>query len=290
MSETSEITVRVAPNRAIAEEWALVLVAEGLSPSVRSVREGFILGVPTEDAERATAALSAYERENPTEPEEGNGPVGSVHVWVGLAVAVVLVAFFFVSGAGNPGGYWFERGGADARRILLGEFWRTVTALTLHADFGHVAANAVAGAFFLSAVCRMLGPGLGFVLVLLAGTGGNFVNALSHGSLHISVGASTAVFGAVGVLGGLAVVRRRRRGSRGRHAWVPAVAGLALLAMLGMGEGVDVWAHLFGFLVGGTLGIIVAFTVPRRPGHRVQWTLGSAALVAVIACWVLALG
>ena len=154
MSETSEITVRVAPNRAIAEEWALVLVAEGLSPSVRSVREGFILGVPTENAERATAALFAYERENPTEPEEGNGPVGSVHVWVGLAVAVALVAFFFVSGAGNPGGHWFERGGADARRILLGELWRTVTALTLHADFGHVAANAVAGAFFLSAVCR----------------------------------------------------------------------------------------------------------------------------------------
>jgi membrane associated rhomboid family serine protease len=60
--------------------------------------------------------------------------------------------------------------------------------------------------------------------------------------------------------------------------------------MLGMGEGGDLWAHVFGFVVGGVLGIVVAFTVPRRPGRRVQRMLGGAAVAAVISCWALALG
>ncbi|MFQ5846653.1 MAG: rhomboid family intramembrane serine protease [Candidatus Methylomirabilales bacterium] len=289
MNMESEIPLRVAPERALAEEWALVLIAEGLTPRVRAAQEGYVLGVPAEEVERAGAALTAYEHENPIEPQEGEEPAGAGHLWTGLGVAGVLLAFFFVTGPWDPGVYWFERGSADAERILLGEIWRIVTALTLHADLGHAVANAIAGAVVLGAVCRLLGSGLGSALVLFAGAGGNLVNAFVHGSLHVSVGASTAVFGAVGVLVGLGVVRRRRRARHGRRAWVPIAAGLALLAMLGMGKRADLWAHLFGLLVGGGLGLVVALAVPRRPGPRVQWALGSAAFAVLICCWALAL-
>ena len=291
MSETSDIPLRVAAERKLADEWALVLIAEGLSPSVRRSSEGYVLGVPAEEAERGVAILSSYERENPVEPHEGDEAAGYAHVVTALAVAGSLVVFFFVTGAGDSMVHWFQRGSADVERILRGELWRTVTALTLHADIGHVLANAIAGAVFLAAVCRGLGPGLGCAVVLLAGAGGNYVNALFHGSFHVSVGASTSVFGAVGVLGGLGVVRRRRKGARGRLAWMPIVAGLALLAMLGMGGGrVDLWAHLFGFLVGSVMGVLVAFAVPRPPGLRVQWVLGGATLAVVLYCWTLAFG
>lgn len=290
MNETSEIPLRVAARRTLAEEWALVLVAQGLSPSVRPTDEGFVLGVPSEEVEQAIGALDAYESENPAEPQGGEEMAGSAHLYAALGVSVALVVFFFITGARNPTVRWFERGSADAERILLGELWRTVTSLTLHADLGHVMANAIAGAIFLSAVCRVLGPGLGSALVLLAGAGGNFANAFVHGSLHVSVGASTSVFGAVGLLGGLGVAQRRRRGARGRRAWMPIAAGFALLAMLGMGERVDLWAHLFGFLVGGILGILAALVVPRPPGAHLQWTFGGAALGMLIYCWALALG
>ena len=290
MNETSEIPLRVAPRRTLAEEWALVLVAQGLSPSIWPTDEGFVLGVPSEEVEQAIGALYAYESENPAEPQEGEEVAGSAHLYAALGVSVALVVFFFITGARNPTVRWFERGSADAERILLGELWRTVTSLTLHADLGHVMANAIAGAIFLSAVCRVLGPGLGSTLVLLAGAGGNFANALLHGSLHVSVGASTSVFGAVGLLGGLGVGQRRRRGARGRRAWMPIAAGFALLAMLGMGERVDLSAHLFGFLVGGILGILAALVVPRPPGPHLQWTFGGAALGMLIYCWALALG
>lgn len=289
MSEASEVPLRVAPTRILAEEWALVLVTEGLSPRVTRVPEGFVLGVPVEEVDRAVVALSAYESENRPEPQEGDEPSGSAHVYAGLAVSAALLAFFFVTGEWDRATRWFARGGADAERILLGEVWRTVTALTLHADLGHVLANVIAGAFLISAVCRALGPGFGCALVLLAGAGGNFLNAFLHGSLHVSVGASTSVFGAVGLLSGLGVARRRRSGARGRRVWMPIAAGLAFLAMLGMGERVDLWAHLIGFVLGGILGILVAFVVPRPRALRVQWTLGGASVATVIYCWSLAL-
>lgn len=289
MSEAPGIPLRVAPDREVAEEWALVLVTEGLSPSVWRTEEGFILGVPAEEVERAAAALATYESETTDETHEDEAPEGALHLYAGLAVGVALLAFFFVTGPWNPVVRWFERGSADAGRILGGESWRTVTALTLHADVKHVLANAIAGGLILSAVCRVLGLGLGCAVVLLAGAGGNFVNALVYGSLHVSVGASTSVFGAVGVLVGLAVARRRQRGGPGRRAWLPVAAGLALLAMLGTGPRVDLLAHLFGLVVGALLGLCVAFAVPRPPGSRVQWTLGGATLLIVLSCWGLAL-
>lgn len=291
MIDLSGIGVRVALRRRQADEWILVLEAEGLSPSVWQAPEGFVVGVPADEVERAKAALSAYESENPARPHEaGDEPTGSVHLYVALAVWVVLLDFFFITDAWAPAARWFEYGSADAERIVAGELWRSVTALTLHADLKHALANAIAGAIFLTAVCRRLGPGLGVALVLLTGVGGNLINAFAHETYHVSVGASTAVFGAVGVLGGVGVVRRRRLGVRGRYAWVPLAAGLALLAMLGTtGERIDLWAHLFGFAVGGVLGLAVALTVPVRPGARVQWVFGLVALALVVLSWVAAL-
>jgi hypothetical protein len=93
MSEWSEIPLRVAAERKLAEEWALVLVAEGLSPSVRHSSEGYLLGVPAEEAERAVAILSSYERENPVETHEGDEAAGYAHVVTALAVAGALVVF-----------------------------------------------------------------------------------------------------------------------------------------------------------------------------------------------------
>jgi membrane associated rhomboid family serine protease len=274
-----------------------VLEADGLTPSVRSGAEGFTLSVPAHEAERAAGIISAYEnekrdqesrreRESQREPE----PVAAGAARAGLAVSAALMFFFFVTGPRNPAVIWFERGSADAERILLGELWRTVTALTLHADVAHVLANALVGAVFLIAVFGTLGAGVGCALVLLSGVGGNFANALFHSSHHVSVGASTAVFGAVGLLSGLAVARRRRQQSLRRHAWVPIGAGLAILAMLGTaGERVDLWAHLFGLLVGAALGIPVGFALPRPARPLVQWIFGGAALVAILYCWGLAL-
>jgi len=281
---------RIAPNRRLADEWALVLIAEGLSPTVARDRGGFVLRVPAPEEEGAARILAAYARENRRPEPAPAEPVVSGQLLAGAAVSLWLLAFFAVTGPWSGESIWFERGSADSSRILLGEVWRSVTALTLHADLAHATANAIVGALFLTAVCRSWGQGLGCALVLAAGAGGNLLNACFRGGHHVAVGASTAVFGAVGILGGVGLVRRRRRGFRGRRSWAPVAAALALLAMLGSaGERVDFGAHLFGLLAGGVLGSLMAFTLPRPPGALVQWSLAAAATAAILISWALAL-
>jgi rhomboid protease GluP len=291
MSDEPEISLRQTSDEKLAGEWALVLLAQGLSPRVRRRPDGAVLSVPEDQVERARAVLSAYESENPKKkPAESLEPTHTTGSLVGSAVAGILILLFFIiTDTSNSTMSWFERGSADAQKILNGEFWRTVTALTLHADVVHALSNAIAVALFLGAVSSVLGIGLGAALMLMAGAGGNLANAFLHGSAHESVGASTSIFGAVGLLGGVAVVTRGRASSK-RRVWLPIAAALALLAMLGTGgERVDIWAHLFGLLVGGVLGILVALTTPRPPGLATQWACGGAAAAVLIYCWIIAL-
>ena len=58
---------------------------------------------------------------------------------------------------------------------------------------------------------------------------------------------------------------RRRRPAPGRRAWVVVAAGVLLLAMLGTGADADVLAHVFGLVVGGALGLMVALSLRMPP-------------------------
>jgi membrane associated rhomboid family serine protease len=289
MSNDSEFPLRVTNDQRLAEEWELVLLAQGLSPSLSHSASGLVIAVPEKEVNRARAALSAYEIENPA--KVADEPVRFSDSFAASTLAGLLIlAFFSVTVLTSPTMSWFERGSADAQKILDGELWRTVTALTLHADVAHALSNAVALALFLGAVSGVLGTGLGCAVILLAGAGGNLANAFLHGSAHVSVGASTSVFGAVGVLGSLGVVRRRTRVLRRRRAWLPIAAALALLGMLGTGGArVDIWAHLLGLLVGGVLGVLVATVASRRPELPIQWACGGSAALLLIYCWRLAM-
>jgi len=296
MEEPAKQCLEIAPQREIADEWALVLASQGLDTSVRHVEGGFALEVPSEQAERAAAALLAYAAENSgraaeaeVEPPPLEQRISAPHVQVALAIGASLLLFFLITGPRSLRVDWFDCGSAESARILVGDLWRTVTALTLHANTAHVLSNALAGTLFLSAVFASLGPGLGAALVLLAGAGGNLLNALFQSPFHISVGASTSVFGAVGLLAGLGVVRSRRRGRRGRRAWAPVAAGLALVAMLGTGERADIWAHVYGLGVGSVLGLLAGLLLRRPPELRWQIALGAASVATILYCWALAL-
>ncbi len=281
--------VVITSNRRQADEWALVLVSEGVPVAVQRESDGYSLRVRDSDALRAMSILDLYALENLPPPAVEVEPHHPGAFNAALAAMGTLLIFFMVTGARDDSVRWFDRGSADAAQILSGELWRTITALTLHADLGHVLGNVVAGTLFVTPLGRSLGPGLAILLVLVAGAGGNFVNAILHGTAHSSVGASTSVFGAVGLLGGRGVVRRGRTGARGHRRWAPFAGGLALLAMLGTGPRADLGGHLFGLLVGVGLGILVALAIRRPPSTAMQWLLGATAVLAVLYSWGLAL-
>lgn len=286
--EDSGSILRHAPDRRTIDEWSLVLSAAAVDHRVEPTTAGFALVVESAAAARAERLLSAYDAEGraqrpppPATPEYGP-------TWVGLLLAAALVVSHGrLTGDRATGSLFFERGAASAERILDGEMWRVVTALTLHADLAHVAANAAACAVFGTALFRAVGPGVGLWLLLLAGAGGNLLNALLHGSAHSAVGASTAVFGGLGALGSIQLVRRRRS-EGGWRAWAPLGAALALLAWLGSGPNSDVVAHLLGFIVGAILGVAAGF-IGNPPRFIAQLGLAIAAVTTVAGCWAVAL-
>ncbi|MDH3443024.1 MAG: rhomboid family intramembrane serine protease, partial [Deltaproteobacteria bacterium] len=278
MTDDSETILRMVRDEGLARDWELVLLALGLSPKVHRVQEGIILTVPRGEVDSALAGLAAYEKENLSKAPRVDVPTGSINLLAGTNLGLLLLGFFVLTVMESPALPWFERGSADAARILDGEIWRTVTALTLHGDVVHVVSNAFAVALFFGGAAGQLGIGVAGALVLLAGAGGNLANAFLQGSPHDSVGASTAIFGALGILGSLAVINRRAKGMQ-RRAWISIAAALALLGMLGAGGGrVDVLAHFLGFLVGSALGILIALVSIRPLSSGIQWTSGSAAL------------
>ena len=292
MIDRSETVLRITRDPKLADEWALVLISQGLSPSLSVVPEGVVLSVPEEEAEKALAGLSAYETENSVSrraPESASDEAPSFVP--GLLVAGALLASHFITVGWPQIASWFDRGLADAERILSGELWRTVTALTLHADLAHVLSNAVAAAIFVTILSSFAGAGLSVALLLVVGSGGNLANAFLQGPGHLAVGASTAIFGIIGIIGALGVVTRQRESGKTRRAWIPIPAALALLAMLGTGTGrVDVLAHFSGFMFGAVIGVLVALILPIGTGPRIQWLCGSASVAMLIYCWTVALG
>lgn len=293
-----------------AADWELALRSARIP--VRAVRvphrpSGWALFVPPAHAHQAREELRAYAAENPQDVSsrpraEPVAPVSPLTTAATLWVLAGLMLFhllvegrLFGLGAGLD---WKALGLNDSALVLDGQWWRLVTALTLHADGPHVFGNVVIGGFFLALVCRELGGGLGWWAILLAGAGGNAINDVFHGPGHLSLGASTATFGAVGVLAGLRVARRQ--GLSVKRDLMPVVAGLFIVAYLGAGGGddlfrprrTDVGAHLFGFAAGLPQGWLAGRLVDGlgRPSRAAGAALGLGALGLVVLSWRLALG
>jgi len=275
-----------------AEEWALVLQAEGTPALVVRDDAGFTLDVAPADHARAVASLAAWQLERAAPPPVDPLPAVTLpspgEVLLAIACASSLVAFHLGLERSGRLAAFVEHGASRSARILDGEPWRCLTALTLHADLVHAAGNALFGAFFLAALAGRVGLGLGVACFFATGALGNLANAAYQPHAHHSIGASTGVFGLVGVLAGLAAWRRHRVAPRSRGAWVALGAGLALVAMLGgAGPKVDLGAHVFGLAVGSLTGLALAYPLARapRPGPAVQLAIFATTAGILAAAW-----
>jgi rhomboid protease GluP len=289
--------LRMSEQRRPIDAWALVLVSKGIESFISFADGVFTLRVVHADVARARAELSAADAEEhkalrDVRDEAGHRtrPATRYSALGGVALAALLLAFFALTGSRASGSIWFTEGAADAERVLQhGEWWRAVTALTLHADGAHVASNVGIAALVVAAVMRSEGVGFGAALVLAAGTAGNLLNAWAHQAQHSSVGFSTAVFGAIGLLGGLSYARGRGRKYAARPAWTALAASLALLAMLGASERSDLFAHLFGGLAGVFFGVVAGWAKWRPTTAAGQWFAGLGSAAVVLAAWSAAL-
>lgn len=273
-----------------ARAAALALAAREMAYEIDQVKAGWVVLVEEADAEADVRELDAFACEEQPGPEAAEpvleplraGPlIGPALIWCGFFQAQLLL-----------GERWTEAGLGDGSAILHGSWWRTITALTLHADLGHFLSNFFIGVLLAAFLQPQLGGGVLWLLFLLSGAAGNAVNAWGYrGEAHYSLGASTAVFGALGLLVGGELLARWRRPET-RHRWqliVPLGAGFSLLAYLGVGEAhehIDFMAHCWGFLCGLCLGVMYSgATGGRRAAPTAQRLAGSAAVALIALAW-----
>ncbi|MFZ2632438.1 MAG: rhomboid family intramembrane serine protease [Desulfosalsimonadaceae bacterium] len=259
-----------------ADTCALVLSSAGLAHRIqRDKNAGWGVWVRESQYDRALDVMNRYFTENrPAFPVSAKkAPVVTTGILISgaLACLVLLMSQTWVNTSGE-GRETVNRFGASASHILDGEYYRAVTALMLHSDDVHLAGNMIALFVFGTAVCAVTGWGIGWLMILMCGASGNLVNAWMYESAHVSIGASTAVFGAVGILTGYQILSHSRTSVRFGAALVPLACGLALLGLLGSaGERVDLMAHLFGFFCGLAAGLGYAKVFRHSPGLTVQW-------------------
>lgn len=278
--------------RRACEERGLVLHTRDLPYRIARDAQGWSLHVPEALAEAALRELRLYEEENRDWPPRETLPPPGYGVAQGamLYVATLLLARFLAVG-GAFGRDWSVAGRADGAALRAGELWRSVTALTLHTGTPHLLSNLVFGAFFGSLVALSHGGGIAWLAALLAGTLGNLANALLLDPAHRSVGASTAVFGAIGVMVGSEWRRRYLLRMTRLKRLAPLLMGLLLLSYLGLeGERTDISAHVTGLFCGLPLGALLTHLPPewgRSRPHQVA--AGALALALLVLAWIPAL-
>lgn len=277
-------------SKPLCHEYSLVLEARGIEHETEEEEGSWILSVPLEMRHRAYEELSRYAVERGVRrsiPEVVQTHSGAA-IGVFLYVLILLLTAYF---AGNAtfGADWLSLGSLDAGAPR--EWWRAITALTLHLDQEHLLGNVLFGAVAGMAASRLLGPGVAWASILGAAALANYAETLITPITHRAVGASTAVFAALGLLSGMAWRQRLTQRERLWYRWAPLIAGICLLTLLGAGTAhVDVLGHGLGFLFGLAVGWVHVRTgVANNRQRRVQIIGGIGAVMAVFAAWVFAL-
>ena len=305
------IAISHAAERKTIEDHALVLEARGIGNAIAVDRGYHVLLVRFEDVEQARAELYRYDRENDGAPPGEDAPQPLERSIVAAAVyAITLVAFDAASRRGFLGLDWWHAGLSDAAAIQAGAWWRAVTALFLHADALHLAGNVIFGCVFGVMLAQSVGYGVCWLGFVLAGGLGNGLNGLIQTPSHASIGASTAVFGVLGIQAAHDWMRRRQLHHNLFRRWAPIAVGAALLAWLG-GDGrqidptalppspgrfevalprIDVGAHVLGFAFGLAIGGFVGWKKRWLTSARwIQTALAGVAVATIVLAWWLAL-
>lgn len=296
---TSEwVAVYRSANRSRCAESALVLASVGIASRVETIDGQSQVLVTPDQVARAMHQLFLYGEENRHPRVDLGRPARNVHPYAPFGVLLYLFAIAALGDCALLGVFgrdWFAAGHLSLASLAGGEqWWRLVTALTLHNDLPHLLGNTLFGAVFGLLVGRAVGIGIGWLAILVAGAAGNLLSLALTPVSVASIGASTGVFAALGLVGAWSGMTQSQsvqlHGSWLQRA-LPWLACLTLLSLTAVGDPtVNVAAHLSGFIAGLVLGVVIA-KVPRRLlwSHGVQVACGLGTVLLVGVGWLLAL-
>ncbi len=267
-------------------DWSLVLASQDIEHTIESMDEAWTLVMSGVDADRAAAAIRAYEQENATVWRHEVKWTGLLFDWRSVFWWVFVGVMFWLSTEVRP--ELREFGVFKSVRFLHGEWWRAVTAVTLHADATHFALNAATGTLLLGLVMGCFGAGRGLLISLLCGAGANAIEALLQPKGYNGLGASGMVMASLGLLAAQSMFERHTSA----REWIGrgVIAAFLLFTLIGFDVKSDVLAHLLGFANGIVCGVVICLVdrrLKRRPSVDLVAGIITAGLVA--SCWALAI-
>jgi rhomboid protease GluP len=259
MREGGGVLVRGGLDSGGAQRIVVLLASMGIESALDDDgyrRLGVYVAPSDADAARR---LVAEELATPSESESRPRyeEVPAPKAWFGrgsaavLGVGTVCVAVFALAMQGEGAGTrarWLELGAIERLRVAGGEYWRLLTAVFLHFDASHLLGNMSVLLFVGPPLAHWLGPWRFLFVFLACGVGGNVASHLFAATGGLKAGASGAIAGVLGALGGQSLRPER---SRRRKAWQTLGALAALYGLLvGFGPRADHVAHVAGLLVG----------------------------------------
>jgi membrane associated rhomboid family serine protease len=270
-----------------ANTCLLILAAAGIAYQITGQPDEWTVWVHAEDSKTAIAEIEKYFQENQDIPDGNDiwsGFSRKIHIGAGVAMALLAGHVFMIHHGGIA--FYAEKFGASASAILNGEVYRTVTALMIHADSVHLAGNMAALALLVTVVGSVQGFGVASFCLLASGALGNYVTALLYRASHLSIGSSTAVFGALGMLISHQTFTSFRVAKPRFRAWLPLGGGLCLLGLFSEGAHTDILAHLFGLGSGMAIGCIFELSSGKPPSPLFQYIFFSLTLAVLLLAWL----
>lgn len=251
--EPTEIRISEGGYKQIRDE-SLVLLSQGISHRLEHSPDGpFQIFVELDDQKRARFQIRLYHRENP--PREVNAPLplkaSFQPIWVLLVPAAVTLVQFSGIIPGIEG-----EGLSDADKVMNGQWWRCITALTLHGDSRHLGGNLLTGYLVLSMMSYRISLAKVVPFLAVSSALANFCVAATVQTDFRSLGFSTFVFAAISALS-VMEFRLMPKESHGLlRRFAPLCGAASLATFVGLGEHADILAHLYGFIAGLLCGFI----------------------------------
>ena len=283
------MTARItAQSKRQAMDWSLVLVSQGIETAIDHPEDaGWVLIVAEQDYERALEVIRQYRAENLRWPWRRQISRHEILFdWGSLSWVFLICAYFWI---GENRGDLKSAGLMDGVAVSHGEWWRLFTAVFLHADVGHLAANASIGLVLLGLAMGRFGTGIGLLAAYLAGAGGNVATWLIYTGGHRSLGASGMVMGSLGLLAAQSVSTSPKNPQASKYVISGTIAGVMLLVLLGLSPGTDVLAHCGGFVTGLLLGSFLRLAPRLAQNTAVNVVAGLLFASLVVLTWRLAL-
>jgi len=183
--------------------------------------------------------------------------------YITFGTLAILVLIYLATAA--TGDLFYFYGASNGAAILYnGEWWRMFTAMFLHANLTHILFNGYALFVLGQDMERLYGPARYLLIYTLAGLYGSWLSFAVRGADQLSVGASGAIFGIMGMSLGFFLFYRNKLGQFGRDRFNSNLQVVGINLVIGFAiVRIDNAAHIGGLIAGFVLGYLLT------PRHHV---------------------